>query len=65
MQRFNYIATTYLKFHIKMNLYLKKYISKTDCSWFFLKVEQKFIIKPGLPEGRSDQGGRAVELGGG
>ena len=23
------------------------------------------IIKPGLPEGRSDQGGRAVELGGG
>ena len=24
-----------------------------------------FIIKPGLPEGRSDQGGRAVELDGG
>ena len=27
--------------------------------------EIRFIIKPGLPEGRSDQGGRAVELGGG
>ena len=25
----------------------------------------RFIIKPGLPERRSDQGGRAVELGGG
>ena len=23
------------------------------------------LIKPGLPEGRSDHGGRAVELGGG
>ena len=33
--------------------------------WHSQKYSTGYIIKSGLPEGRSDQGGRAVELGGG